>query len=52
MRERARALEDIAFFLVGRVEGARERAKAVRASDSLAAGWSLALAARGWCGSG
>ena len=29
MHERAKALEDIAFFLVGRIEGARERAKAV-----------------------
>ena len=31
MRERSKALEDIAFFLVGRIEGGRERARAVSA---------------------
>ncbi|KAH9936001.1 uncharacterized protein BXZ73DRAFT_100475 [Epithele typhae] len=29
MRERAKAMEDIVFFLVGKIEGAREHAKAI-----------------------
>ena len=30
MRERNKAMEDISYFLVGRIEGGKERAKGVR----------------------
>ncbi len=35
MRDRSKAMEDITYFLVGKIEGGKERAKGVRTTPKL-----------------